>query len=130
MAKGCATFTPQEESSASLAPKLTKAQGAIRWDAPAEEIARFVRAMDPWPGATTRWCGSSLRVCAAAMAEASEPTLTASPGTILRVTSTGVVVATGHGALEVTQVQPAGRRRMSVREFLAGHPMQVGERLG
>jgi len=127
IAAGHATFTPQDESKATFAPKLTKAQGRIDWAQPAEAIARLVRAAIPWPGATTQWQGRSLEICAAnALNEPSR----AGPGVVVRVTGDAVAVATGKGCLAVTEIQLAGRRRMRVREFLAGHPMRVGERLG
>ena len=129
IAAGRATRVPQDDSQATLAPKLTKAQGQIRWSMPAAQIARLVRATVPWPGAATTWRGQPLKVWRAA-AGSVQGASAAPPGTVVQVTADAVKVATGDGILEILDIQPAGRRRMSVKEFLAGHPIDVGERLG
>ena len=54
----------------------------------------------------------------------------ATPGSIIQVAGGMVTVATGEGTLEIREVQPAGRRRMAGKEFLAGHKLTVGEQLG
>jgi methionyl-tRNA formyltransferase len=129
LADGRARVEPQEESQASLAPKLTKAQGTIAWERPAEAIERLVRATQPWPGASTTWQGHSFKIFAASVNTTGVPTETA-PGTVLDVSSEAIRVATGQGALAIREVQMAGKRRMSVKEFLAGHRIQVGDILG
>jgi len=127
---GRAMFTPQEESQATFAPKFTKAQGRIDWHQPAAVIARLVRATVPWPGAMTAWKGEALKIWSVSLPETSTAVSGAAPGTIVHVGSDGVTVATGTGALCLHEVQAAGRRRMTIKEFLAGHPMRVGERFG
>jgi len=139
---GRATFTPQEETQATFAPKLTKADGRIDWVKSAEVIERLVRAMAPWPGAVTEWRGAALRVWAASVgpdpgAALYQPCTSpvqgqggTGPGTIRAVAPDRLSVATGSGMLEITEVQPAGRRRMSVRESLAGHRLSIGDKLG
>ena len=124
MASGRATFTPQDESHATLAPKLTKAQGRIDWRRPAEAIERLVRASIPWPGAATTRQGAPLKIVAAA---AAAPEQSAPPGTVIEVSSDRFTVAAGTGALVITEVQPAGRRPMSAKAFLAGHRVRVGD---
>lgn len=129
LSRGRATFHPQDESRASLAPKLTKAQGTIDWSAPAETIDRLVRATVPWPGATTTWQKQPLRVWRALMPVPPVPG-TGVPGTVVAVRPSGVIVATGRGCLELQELQPSGRRRMSAQEFLAGHRVDVGQQFG
>jgi methionyl-tRNA formyltransferase len=129
MASGQARDQAQDESSASLAPKLTKAQGEIDWHQPAESIDRLVRATIPWPGASTTWRGGSLKIVSAGVG-GSHAKQTAAPGTVIDVLADALAVATGQGTLMIREVQPAGKRRMSVREFLAGRPIQVGEKFG
>ena len=126
LASGRAQWRPQDESHASLAPKLTKAQGHVDWRATAQELERLVRATVPWPGAVTAWHGQPLKILAASVGRAEDGV---PPGTVVAVGET-VAVATGQGTLEITDVQPAGKRRMTIKEFLAGHPISVGERLG
>jgi len=133
---GRAAFTPQDEAQASLAPKLTKAQGRIDWREPAEAIERLVRATFPWPGAAASWRGKALKILsavaglpAAPAAQAGAPsTSPASPGTVIEISSDTLTVAAGVGTLVVTEVQPQGRRPMTTRAFLAGHPITVGDR--
>lgn len=126
LSSGRARFTPQDESQASLAPKFTKAQGSIDWSRPAEQIARMVRALAPWPGATASWRGRPLSIWSAQARAASG----GAAGCILQVSPEAVIVGAGQGAVAVTEVQLPGRRRMRVSEFLAGHPLRPGDTLG
>lgn len=126
VAEGRARATPQDEAQATLAPKLAKAQGRIDWRAPAETIERLVRATVPWPGASTAWRGVSLRVWRAAVGAGDSAS--APPGTVAAAGQGIIRVAAGRGCVDLLEVQPAGRRRMGVAEFLAGHRMTVGER--
>lgn len=128
MEQGTAAFHSQEERQASYAPKLTKAHGRIDWRADAAAIDRLVRAMVPWPGAYTDWNGTSLKVWRASWQAAVDKP--AHPGEVLSVGPDGLKVATGNGQLMIHELQLAGRRRMAVQEFLAGHDLQVGEMLG
>ncbi len=131
ISEGRAAWTPQDEAQASLAPKLTKAQGRIEWSQPAEAIERLVRATIPWPGASAEWSGEPVKVWRA-VAQGPEGTTAAGarPGTVAHVSPEAIGVATGTGLLELLEVQPAGRRRMTGKEFLAGHPVRVGDRFG
>jgi len=126
---GRADATPQQASQASLAPKLTKAQGRINWVLPAAMIERLVRAAVPWPGAVTEWQGRALKIWQVSVGEAPAPR-GAAPGTIVRVEADALTVAAGEGTVTVSEVQPEGRRRMSATAFLAGHPVGAGERFG
>lgn len=128
IASGRATFTPQDEAQATLAPKFTKVQGRIDWGAPAVVIERLIRGTAPWPGAFTSWGGAPLKILAASVCSAERASVGA--GTIVEVGPEMVRVATGQGLLELKEVQPAGRRRMQMHEFLAGRPVRVGERFG
>ncbi len=128
LASGRERWRPQDESQATFALKLTKAQGRIDWTQPAEQIARIIRAMSPWPGATATWHGQPLRIWAVAASEGALST--ANPGQIVQVTPEAVVVGTGRGTLKVSEVQLAGKRRMRVSEFLAGHPLHPGDTFG
>jgi len=56
--------------------------------------------------------------------------VTKPPGTVVDITTVALHVATGEGVLAVTELQPANSRRMAVSQYLAGHPIAVGERLG
>ena len=129
MASGQARDQAQDESRASLAPKFTKAQGEIDWRKPAEFIDRLVRSTMPWPGASTTWRGHALKIVSVGVG-GPQANQTAAPGTAIDVSADALAVATGEGTLLIREVQPAGKRRMSAREFLAGHRIEKGERFG
>jgi methionyl-tRNA formyltransferase len=123
---GTLAETPQDHGDATLAPMLKREDGRIDWTRPARELAWFVRGMHPWPGAHTLHQGTLLKVHRARVAEGS---FAVAPGTIAEAASR-IVVATGDGALELTELQAEGRTRLPAAEFLRGFPLRVGTVLG
>ena len=119
----------QDETLASRAPKLSKEEGRIDWSISSPEIVNLIRGVNPWPGAFTELEGKTLKVW---RAEAVGPTGDGSPsppGTILTASPRrGLTAATLDGILSLTEVQAEGKRRMSAREYLAGHSPGVGQR--
>lgn len=122
--------SPQDESEATLAPKFNKAQGTIEWQWPAEDIVRLVRAMVPWPGASTSWRGRTLKVWQASAAPLASTFRAMAPGSVAHAGDERLLIAAGKDAVQLDAVQLAGRKRMRAREFLVGHRIEVGERLG
>jgi methionyl-tRNA formyltransferase len=116
---------PQDDGLATYAHKLTKDDGAIDWQWPAERIHNLIRGLHPWPHAFA-FLGEK-RIILRRSRHSSVPS-TAPPGTIVEAGSERLAVATGHGVLELTEVQPEGKRPMTVRDFLAGHPLSPGQR--
>ena len=119
VAKGKAPRTPQDNASATYAPKLKREDGKIDWSDPAEAIERKIRAFDPWPGAfmTVSTNGThNLKIFSARVIN-----LRGKPGKILP-SKAELVVAAGEGALSLGEVQLEGKRRMSAAEFLRGYP--------
>lgn len=114
----------QAASGASLTRTLTKADGWIDWTKPAAELERHVRAMWPWPRAWTLVDEIPLQVHAAHVSE--DDAHGQLPGTVL-VERKRLVVATGHGALEIDQVEPAGRRAMSASAYLNGRRTPISQ---
>jgi methionyl-tRNA formyltransferase len=121
--EGRAPRIPQDPAKATVTRKLVKEDGRIDWSRPGEWICRLVRAMDPWPTAYTFRGGDLLKVWRATP----EPGLMGRPGEVVAVGRESIVVAAGEGGVRVLEVQPAGRRRMTVEEFLRGYRVQVGE---
>jgi len=120
--------TAQDHSRATLAPMLKKEDGIIDWTKPAVEIERRIRGLSPWPGAFTfageeRWMIWRGLVTEVAAQEAPA-------GSILFATKEGIAVATGQGILLITELQPANSRRMAAAQYLAGHKISPGMRLG
>lgn len=119
---------PQPAEGASYARKITKEDGWIDWSLPARAIWNRVRAFTPWPGAFTfQKTTAGDRLIKIWQASVKEPGV-GSPGTILRADKSGLVVACGQQALRILQLQREGGRRVGAPEFLAGHPLSVGER--
>lgn len=118
---------PQDESRATYTRIITKDDGWIDWSLPAEQIARQVRAYDPWPGTFTLFHGQLLKVLAAS---ATPDRFTAPPGTVLgllpRPDGDALAIATGQGVLLVTRLQLAGRKPVSAAEFARGQRDLVG----
>jgi len=113
--------TPQQESSATHAPKITKADAVLDWRCSALELDARVRAFDPWPVAETRLDdGTRLRVWRAEPLEA--PTA-ARPGAVIGAGAAGIDVATGAGVLRLTKVQPPSGRVMAASAYLAAHSL-------
>ncbi|MBM3949596.1 MAG: methionyl-tRNA formyltransferase [SAR202 cluster bacterium] len=127
VAAGKAVFRPQDKAQTTLTRKLSKEDGLVDWSKPAAHIARQVRAYHPWPGTYTHWDRRMLKLIEAA-AEGTDSRATA--GRILGLGEAGLGVATGEGVLYVRRLQEEGRRAVSAKEFLAGHPDFVGATLG
>ena len=127
IADGSLQPQPQDPTLATYAHKLTKDECEIDWSRPATAIDRMVRAFDPWPVAQTRFQGEPLRVWAAEVAAESVPPVP--PGTVVGSDRTGIRVATGDGLLNITRLQPPGKRPMDADAFLNARPM-TGVRLG
>jgi methionyl-tRNA formyltransferase len=107
----------QDNSQSTLAPILKKEDGWIDWTRPAREIANRVRGFQPWPGCYTLWRGKRLAIWRARAVAGSGPA-----GEIR-----GAQVACGDGALELIEVQPEGKKRMTAEAFLNGHQVKDGE---
>jgi len=120
---------PQSAGRATQAPKIKKEDGRIDWKLPARVIWNRVRAFTPWPGAFTFFPGGTqpqlLKIW-----QAEVVSQTGSPGEILSAERTSIVIGCGQGALRVTTLQRQGGRKMSAQEFLAGHALKPGEKVG
>ena len=116
---------PQDHARATLAPALRKEDGRIRWERPAQEIARRVRGFQPWPGSTTSIQGKGLKVLKARIG----PPGPGEPGRIVGVDAHSLVVGCGEGSrLLLLEVQPESRRPMTAAAFAAGAHLDPGAR--
>lgn len=130
LARGGAPEIEQDESQATLAPKLARDDARLDWTGPAAELARQVRGLYPWPGCRVRVCDAEgtevdrvRLVRARAVADDEGPRWT--PGEIM--TSGGV--QTGDGALQLLECQPEGKRPMPLADYRRGHRWHAGLRL-
>ena len=130
--RGEITPRPQDHAAATLAPILKKEDGRIDWSRTAEEIARRVRGLDPWPGAYTSFRGKNLRLwSAAAPLSRGESTAEPSQPGVALVENDHLLIACGDGTLlEVGELQLEGRKRLSARDFMNGVRLKPGEELG
>jgi len=114
----------QDNDKATYAPMLKKETGRIDWTRPAVDIERLVRGLDPWPGAYSERGADRIKIWGA---KALPDETSMMPGTVAGSGRDGITVAAGTGALLVTELQGPGGRRMSARDYLAGHKMKTGE---
>jgi methionyl-tRNA formyltransferase len=121
---GFAKPEPQVAAAVTLAPKIDRDSARLDWRREAEALARQVRAFDPAPGAWATLADGPVKLFgAAATDQAGEPGQVLAAGDRL-------VVGTGRGALEVREVQPAGRTRLTVGDWVHGRGIAAGDRLG
>ena len=122
---GLAKPQPQDEAAATYAAKLTRESARVDWTASAHDVGRHIRAYDPRPGAWGRVRGVEVKLFGARVA----PRGTShTAGEILSVDDVGMLVACGAGAVRITVVQPAGKRRLSPAQWAHGRGVAVGDR--
>lgn len=110
--------SPQPEAGVTYAAKIEKSEAPLDWRLPALQLARQVRAFNPFPGALGSYQGVPIKVWNAHVCEA-----TGLPGSVLSVDKTGIVVACGESSLCLVELQKAGGKRLPVAQFLAGMPV-------
>jgi len=113
----------QDHSKATYAPPLKKEDGQIDWKKEATEIDRQIRAFNPWPGAFTKLGDQLLKIY---KGEIREGAPAGKAGAVVWLGSDFIEVGTGKGSFLIKEVQLEGRRRMTIREFLSGHPIPMG----
>lgn len=112
------TFVPQNESEATLAPKIDKADARIDWNLPSQKIYDQIRALQPWPVAETTLDGVALRIFKAEVGSGSA----LAPGTIRTDGKTRLEVGCGDKLpLSLTEIQLANRKRLGIRDFLLAY---------
>lgn len=117
---------PQDEAQACYASMLDKEMAVIDWTRAAREIDCLIRGLNPWPVALTSFEGARMKVYAAQPEEG-----VGAPGEVLVADAkNGLLVACGTGALRITELQMVGGKRMNACDYLRGHAIPVGSRLG
>lgn len=120
------TPRPQDDAQSCYAHMLDKQMAVIDWSKSAHEIDCLIRGLNPWPIALTTLSGERLKVFAAEKAAGN-----GEPGTVLEADpKKGLTVACGEGALGLTEIQLVGGKRMKATDFLRGHVIEVGTKLG
>ena len=123
---GKITPTKQNDDESTHAPMISKEDGRLDWSESAVALDRRIRAMTPWPGATTTWQGKGLKIIEA------QPVNDSSVGTVGQVSGNDekLFVQAGNGSLQLHKIQLAGKRAMSISDFLRGRPEFNGATLG
>ena len=120
------TPRPQDDAQSCYAHMLDKQMAVIDWSKSAHEIDCLIRGLNPWPIALTMLSGERLKVFAAEKANGN-----GEPGTVLEADpKKGLTVACGEGALKLIEIQLVGGKRMKATDFLRGHSLEVGVKLG
>ena len=121
---GDITPQAQDESQASYAPQIRKEEGRIDWSQSAAEIERLARAFRPWPGTFTYWRDRQLKIHAGRHGDG-----LARPGQVIE-RGGRIAIGTGDGLYYPTELQLAGKKRMSIDSFAHGYRDFVGAALG
>jgi len=118
---GTATFVDQDESAATYCRKLTKADGELDFEKPAQVLADRINGLYPWPGTHCLCEGERLK-----LASANAETGHGAPGEVLSATRDGLVVACGRNAVRIHELQRPGGKMLPTGEFLRGFPIEEG----
>ena len=139
MKRGPVTGTKQDAALVTKAPKLTKEMGLIDWTKHGHEVSRQIQAMQPWPTPYTffhRPGKEPMRLIVSQVGEIrifrlEKPWTADQVGRLLQLDGSRLFVAVHESeALEIIELQPAGKKRMTAEEFLRGYPIQDGYRFG
>ena len=130
VAAGRAPRTPQDETRANYAPKLSRENGRIDWQATPVQIDRRIRAMNPWPAAHTFLPTPAGPRQIKIFAGVPQDGAAGSPGEVLRADAQGLLVAAQGGAVLLSDIQLEGKLSLSAGEFHRGHSISPGTILG
>jgi methionyl-tRNA formyltransferase len=126
LAAGPVAETPQDDSRATYAPKIQKAEGNIEWSLPAQRIHNLVRGLQPWPLVSATVDGRRFIIH---RTELTQDRASAAGGTVVEASGDMLLVAGGDGhVLRVALIQPEGKRVMSPRDVMAGYHIRAGSR--
>jgi len=129
MITGDFTETPQDESLVTFAPNLSRDDERIDWTRPARRLYDQVRGLNSWPVAFTHLNHNVVKIWQARVNEETS-TPNVEPGTVVKVTGDEIIVQCGQGTLALVEVQPAGKKRMLVTDYLRGVKTAPGIRFG
>ena len=120
-AEGCLNAVKQPEEGVTYAQKLSKEEARIDWNESADIIERKIRAFNPVPAAWVEYQDKPMKIWRAEVVAKQ-----GKAGEVLSCTSDGLLVACGENALNITELQPSGSKRMSIQAFATGRTIEVG----
>jgi methionyl-tRNA formyltransferase len=119
------TPEPQDDTLATLAPRIKKENARIDWNQTAEEISCRIRAFHPWPVAFSVLEGKTVKIFGAVV----DPPGAGDPGNISAIEPDGIIVGCGSGTrLRILELQAEGKKRMSASDFARGQRLVAGKR--
>ncbi|WP_099363054.1 methionyl-tRNA formyltransferase [Fredinandcohnia onubensis] len=125
---GKITPIKQDDSKATFASNIKREQEKIDWTKDGEDIYNHIRGLHPWPVAYTILNGDVMKIWWGQKVPSST---SAKSGTVVSIEKDGFIVSTGNTTfIKITQLQPAGKKKMSAEQFLMGSTIQVGTQLG
>ncbi len=127
LGNGTLKAIPQDDALATLAPRITKEMARINWSGDARAIHNRIRGLNPWPLAYAECLGQRVQILQSSPPDGSQSSDQV-PGTFLGMTDRGMKLACGSGSvLEILELQPAGKKRMSGRDFVNGLHIKPGQ---
>ncbi|MBI1730532.1 methionyl-tRNA formyltransferase [Candidatus Acetothermia bacterium] len=128
IATGKLKAQPQDHLKATLAPKIKKELAQLDWTKSAKELFNLIRGLNPSPGAYTFYKGKRLKIHRSRVASINAGSATA--GEVIQLNPQGLILKTGDNSLELTEVQPEGKKALTGTEFVRGYQIKIGDRLG
>lgn len=120
VAAGTAVATPQDHEKATYAPMLDKSMCPIDFTKSAQTVHNHVRGMNPWPVATMKLQGKCFKVYETVVIPQEH---SQTPGSVVKLTKTGLQIACGQGIVEIRTLQAEGGKRMAAPDYFRGHPL-------
>ena len=117
---GTAEPKKQDDSFATHTSKIDKSLCPIDFSKPSFEVHNKIRGLNPWPIATAKLCGKNVKIFSSKLSE-----LSGAIGTVLSVKP--LVIGCGEKSVEILELQPEGKKRMSASAFAAGHKISIGD---
>lgn len=115
---------PQDEAQVTFARNISREQERIDWNKSAEEIYNQVRGLHPWPVAYTSFKQDNMKIW---WSEIADHLKIGRPGEVVKLAEDAIHVQTGNGILAITELQPAGKKRMTAKDYLTGPKIQAGD---
>ncbi|ANU22859.1 methionyl-tRNA formyltransferase [Planococcus donghaensis] len=115
---------PQDEQLVTYARNISREQERIDWSKSAAAIYNQVRGLHPWPVAYTSFNDATVKIWWTKKASSSAK---GQAGEVIELTDDAILVQTGEGVLAITELQPAGKKRMTAKDYLRGPKIQVGD---
>lgn len=126
--KGRLNLIPQSDIGITYAEKILKEEAQIDWSKDAQWIDRQIRALNPMPGAWTKWQGEILKIWFSDLPQ-NDAERKSTAGEIVELDELGVVVGCGQGILRIQEVQKAGGKRTNAVQFAKQHNLKIGDKL-